>query len=136
LVEEQCKSPEAALKITQAGLDKAYEIFEFVAPDGLSGIDSSRANEGSGKVGGFDIPHKGKTLKGAELKSRSEWTMVPSKPVPEKLPSDVSTIHSGASFRKRQSCNWNMRLRRPNPLTTPISSTRQRQNSSVQKWKP
>jgi Protein tyrosine phosphatase-like protein, PTPLA len=32
LVEEQCTSPENALKIAQAGLDKAYELFEFVTP--------------------------------------------------------------------------------------------------------
>jgi hypothetical protein len=36
MVEEQCKSPEAAIQIAQAGLDKAYEVFQFVTPDGAS----------------------------------------------------------------------------------------------------
>jgi hypothetical protein len=88
LVEEQCKSPDAALKIAQAGLDKAYAIFEFVAPDGSS-VSLKEAmsakntekfetgfikGEGSDKAGGLEIPYKGKTLKGAELKAQvKKW---------------------------------------------------------------
>lgn len=82
LVEEQCKSPEACLKIAQAGLDKAYEIFEFVAPDG-SAVSLKKAMslkttekfstgfvQGEGAKGntGMEIPYNGTTLKGESLK--------------------------------------------------------------------
>jgi hypothetical protein len=88
LVEEQCKSPEAALKIAQAGLDKAYDIFEFVAPDGSSATLKEAMSaknteqfetgfikgEGTDKAGVLEIPYKGKTLKGAELKAQvKKW---------------------------------------------------------------
>ena len=88
LVEEQCKSPENALKVAQAGLDKAYEVFEFVAPDG-SAVSLKEAmavkntekfhtgiikGEGSNKTEGLEIPYKGKTLKGDELKAQvNKW---------------------------------------------------------------
>jgi hypothetical protein len=88
LVEEQCKSPEDALKIAQAGLDKAYELFEFIAPDG-SAVSVKEAmaaknaekfhtgfvkGEGSEKSDGLEVPYKGKTLKGEELKAQvKKW---------------------------------------------------------------
>jgi hypothetical protein len=84
LVEEQCKSPEDCLKIAQAGLDKAYELFEFVAPDGtavsLKEAMAAKNNEkfhtgyikgeGVQNATGLEIPYKGKTLKGEELKEQ------------------------------------------------------------------
>lgn len=88
LVEEQCKSPEAALKIAQAGLDKAYEIFEFVTPDG-SAVSLKEAmaakntekfetgfikGEGTNKPSGLEIPYKDKILKGDALKEQvKKW---------------------------------------------------------------
>eukprot|EP00980_Cylindrotheca_fusiformis_P029983 scaffold24137_cov206-Cylindrotheca_fusiformis.AAC.2 len=88
LVEEQCKSPEAALKIAQAGLDKAYEIFEFVAPDG-SAVSLKEAmaakntekfetgyikGEGIIKASGLEVPYKGEILKGEALKAQvKKW---------------------------------------------------------------
>merc|ERR1712194_127331 len=82
LVEEQCKSPESCLKIAQAGLDKAYEIFEFVAPDGSTVSVQEAMNtkttekfctghvKGEGAKGEsvMGIPYDGKTLKGDALK--------------------------------------------------------------------
>jgi hypothetical protein len=88
LVEEQCKSPENALKIAQAGLDKAYELFEFVAPDGssvslkeaMSAKNTEKFHtgflkgEGTQETTGLEIPYKGKTLKGEELKAQvKKW---------------------------------------------------------------
>lgn len=88
LVEEQCKSPENALKIAQAGLDKAYEIFEFIAPDG-SAVSLKEAmaakntekfetgiikGEGVQKAGGLEVPYKGEILKGDALKAQvKKW---------------------------------------------------------------
>eukprot|EP00934_Nitzschia_sp_Nitz4_P003826 Nitzschia sp. Nitz4//scaffold3_size479765//106428//108874//NITZ4_000043-RA/size479765-processed-gene-0.61-mRNA-1//1//CDS//3329550587//3816//frame0 len=89
LVEEQCKSPEDCLKIAQAGLDKAYELFEFVAPDGTAvSLKEAMAakNTESFHTGfvkgtasapgaqGLEVPYKGKTLKGEELKAQvKKW---------------------------------------------------------------
>lgn len=84
LVEEQCKSPEDCLKIAQAGLDKAYEVFEFIAPDGTAvSLKEAMAakntekfhtgfirGEGPKEATGLEIPYKGKTLKGEELKAQ------------------------------------------------------------------
>lgn len=84
LVEEQCKSPENALKIAQAGLDKAHEIFEFVAPDGSStSLKEAMAakntekfetgfvkGEGSRKAGGLEVPYKGEILREDALKAQ------------------------------------------------------------------
>jgi len=84
LVEEQCKSPEDCLKIAQAGLDKAYELFEFVAPDGaavsLKEAMAAKNNEkfhtgyikgeGMKEATGLEVPYKGKILKGEELKAQ------------------------------------------------------------------
>lgn len=88
LVEEQCTSPEAALKIAQAGLDKAYELFEFVAPDG-SAVSYKEAmskeadekfytkvikGEGKSKVDKLEVPYKGGTLSGDKLKAQvKKW---------------------------------------------------------------
>ena len=88
LVEEQCKSPENALKIAQAGLDKAYELFEFVAPDGSSvSLKEAMAakntekfetgfvkGEGNSKSSGLEVPYKGGILKGQALKEQvKKW---------------------------------------------------------------
>ncbi len=88
LVEEQCKSPEDCLKIAQAGLDKAYELFEFIAPDGtavslkeaMAAKNSEKFHtgfvrgEGPKDATGLEIPYKGKTLKGEELKAQvKKW---------------------------------------------------------------
>mmetsp|Transcript_1398 Transcript_1398/g.1898 ORF Transcript_1398/g.1898 Transcript_1398/m.1898 type:complete len:754 (-) Transcript_1398:1762-4023(-) len=87
LVEEQCTSPEAAVKIAQAGLDKAYELFEFVSPDGSAvsykeamSNTSKKADEkfhtmvikgtGKAKVDKLEIPYKGGTLSGDKLKEQ------------------------------------------------------------------
>lgn len=88
LVEEQCKSEEACLRIAQAGLDKAYEIFEFVAPDG-SAVSLQEAmnmkttekfftgfvkGEGAKEDVAMEIPYKGKILKGESLKDQvKKW---------------------------------------------------------------
>eukprot|EP00529_Nitzschia_sp_RCC80_P013865 CAMPEP_0113486298 /NCGR_PEP_ID=MMETSP0014_2-20120614/24925_1 /TAXON_ID=2857 /ORGANISM="Nitzschia sp." /LENGTH=755 /DNA_ID=CAMNT_0000379967 /DNA_START=161 /DNA_END=2428 /DNA_ORIENTATION=+ /assembly_acc=CAM_ASM_000159 len=84
LVEEQCTSPETCLKIAQAGLDKAYDTFEFVGKDG-SAVSFREAMEaknsekfftgvvkGEGKVkaDGMEVPYKGKILKGQALKDQ------------------------------------------------------------------
>jgi len=81
MVKEQCKSPEAALKVAQAGLDKAYELFEFIAPDG-SAVPFKEAMETNtdetfctgfiqGEAAKVDnvlkIPYKGKELEGQAL---------------------------------------------------------------------
>lgn len=88
LVEEQCKSPEECLKIAQAGLDKAHELFEFIAPDGTAvSLKNAMAapskekfhtgfirGEGTKEAKGLEIPYKGKTLKGEELKTQvKKW---------------------------------------------------------------
>lgn len=86
MVEEQCTSPEAALKIAQAGLDKAYELFEFVAEDGTSmsfkdAMDPKNApkaqfctgmikGNGVKKPNKLEVPYKGGTLSGQELKDQ------------------------------------------------------------------
>ena len=87
LVEEQCQSPEAALKIAQAGLDKAYELFEFVAPDG-SAMSFAKAmaqpkdtanafytheikgSSSTAKIETCQVPYKGETLSGDKLKAQ------------------------------------------------------------------
>jgi Protein tyrosine phosphatase-like protein, PTPLA len=89
MVEEQCKSPEAALKIAQAGLDKAYDLFEFVAPDGsavsIREAMAAKTTEkfhtafikGEGKKEGknqLEIPYHEKTLRGDKIKAQvKEW---------------------------------------------------------------
>jgi len=88
LVKEQCKSPDAALACAQAGLDKAYETFQFVAPDGssvsLKEAMAARNTEKfqTGLVKGeaasekkvLEIPYKGKILSGQALKDQvDKW---------------------------------------------------------------
>lgn len=89
MVEEQCQSPEAALKIAQAGLDKAYDTFEFIAPDGsavsLREAMAAKSSEkfhtafikGEGKKEGknqLEIPYDDRTLRGDKLKQQvKEW---------------------------------------------------------------
>jgi len=84
LVEEQCTSSEACLKIAQAGLDRAYEIFEFVAPDGSAVSVKEAMNtktteqfftgfiqgEGVKDDAVMEIAYNGKTLKGQALKDQ------------------------------------------------------------------
>jgi hypothetical protein len=88
LVEEQCKSPEAALKVAEAGLDRAYELFQFVAPDGsavsvkeaMAAKNSEKFHTGfikgeaTQKATSIEVPYKGKILKGQELKDQvKKW---------------------------------------------------------------
>jgi len=88
LVEEQCTNPENALKIAKAGLQKAYELFEFVAPDGTAmsfeTVMASTTTEkfatgfikGQGKLRTtqIEVPYKGKTLSGQALKDQvQKW---------------------------------------------------------------
>jgi hypothetical protein len=89
MVEEQCTSPEAALKIAQAGLDKAYEVFQFVTPDGasISLKDAMAAKSSDAFKTGFvqgtgskpspatlQVPYKGQTLIGKDLEQKvHEW---------------------------------------------------------------
>jgi hypothetical protein len=88
MVEEQCTSPEAALKVAQAGLDKAYEIFQFVSEDGTSvSLKEAMASNSSEKFHtGFikgvgpaskkvlEVPYKGEKLSGERLKQKvDEW---------------------------------------------------------------
>jgi len=84
MVEEQCRSPESALAVAKAGLAKAYEIFEFVAPDGTScsfeeamkaknhdkfhtGFIHGEKPKASNKI---EVPYNGKNLSGEELKAQ------------------------------------------------------------------
>lgn len=89
LVEAQCASPEAALKSAQAGLDKAYELFEFVSPDGSSTVNFLEAMSAknstkfyTGEIKGTGtapnselvVPYKKGSLKGQELKDQiKKW---------------------------------------------------------------
>lgn len=88
IVEEQCKSPEAAHQIAQAGLQKAYDLFEFIAPDGaavtLNEAMTAKNSDSfyTGTVKGqcaisrqqFEVPYKGRTLSGQELKDQvQKW---------------------------------------------------------------
>lgn len=85
MLQEQCTSPEAALQIAQAGLDKAYELFEFVTPDGsavsfgaamavktkekfFTGvIKGERASPAADRL---QVPYKGEILSGRKLKDQ------------------------------------------------------------------
>jgi len=90
LVEEQCKSPEAALKAARAGLDKAYDLFEFISEDGsttqslkeamakpakqqfLTGFVKGEAP--SANMEEMEVPYKNENLKGEDLKRQvKEW---------------------------------------------------------------
>jgi hypothetical protein len=88
MVEEQCKSPEAALAVAEAGLNKAYEVFEFVHPDGkTTSFAEAMASKSSEKFfTGFvkgeaasakkelEVPYKGTNLSGKALKDQvDKW---------------------------------------------------------------
>ncbi|KAL3935076.1 MAG: hypothetical protein SGARI_003121, partial [Bacillariaceae sp.] len=88
MVEEQCTSPEACLKIAQAGLDTAYDTFECVTAAGTamtvreamaaknseSFFDGFVQGQGTDKADGMEVPYKGKTLKGQALKDQvKKW---------------------------------------------------------------
>jgi len=84
LVEEQCKSPEAALKIAEAGLAKAYELFEFIDADGSAVSFEEAMNakntdkfctgfvQGTGtkRTEKLEVPYKGEILSGQRLKDQ------------------------------------------------------------------
>ena len=88
MVEAQCASPDAALQVARAGLEKAYEIFEFVNPDGSvvsvkeamskpsEGADGFRTGfiKGRGsreKGAALEVPYDGKRLSGEALKDQA-----------------------------------------------------------------
>ena len=88
LVQAQCESPEAALKSAQAGLSKAYELFEFVAPDGTAvsfeqAMSAKTSEEyytgfiqGTGTVANKElrVPYKDTILEGQALKDQvQKW---------------------------------------------------------------
>lgn len=89
MVERQCESPEKALASAEAGLQKARESFEFVAPDGtarsleeaMSATNTDKFHTGIVKGTGtktgsneLAVPYKGKTIKGQELKDQvAKW---------------------------------------------------------------
>eukprot|EP00550_Attheya_septentrionalis_P012864 CAMPEP_0198301456 /NCGR_PEP_ID=MMETSP1449-20131203/51650_1 /TAXON_ID=420275 /ORGANISM="Attheya septentrionalis, Strain CCMP2084" /LENGTH=752 /DNA_ID=CAMNT_0044003539 /DNA_START=26 /DNA_END=2284 /DNA_ORIENTATION=+ len=88
MVEEQCKSPKAALAVANAGLNKAYETFEFVSPDGstVNFAEAMKAKNteqfltgyikgtGAAPKKALQIPYKGKTLSGQALKDQvQKW---------------------------------------------------------------
>eukprot|EP00551_Chaetoceros_affinis_P007154 CAMPEP_0203667514 /NCGR_PEP_ID=MMETSP0090-20130426/4344_1 /ASSEMBLY_ACC=CAM_ASM_001088 /TAXON_ID=426623 /ORGANISM="Chaetoceros affinis, Strain CCMP159" /LENGTH=754 /DNA_ID=CAMNT_0050531703 /DNA_START=90 /DNA_END=2354 /DNA_ORIENTATION=+ len=89
MVEEQMSSEENALAVAVAGLKKAYEIFEFVSPDGTTTTSFGEAmakKSGSkfytGMVKGkapltknvLEVPYKGKNLSGQALKDQvDKW---------------------------------------------------------------
>lgn len=90
LVEKQCQSPTAALRAAQAGLERAYKLFEFVAPDGTATsfeeIMSTKHTERfyTGFIQGtmdkkkesavLSVPYQGGTLEGDELRRQvQKW---------------------------------------------------------------
>mmetsp|Transcript_1219 Transcript_1219/g.3464 ORF Transcript_1219/g.3464 Transcript_1219/m.3464 type:complete len:759 (-) Transcript_1219:35-2311(-) len=84
LVEEQCKSAQTALDVANAGMDKAYDTFQFVYPDGKAvslreamskpAADKFHTGYVKGEAAKPDkvlqIPYKGKTLSGEALKAQ------------------------------------------------------------------
>ena len=89
MVECSCKSPEDALKLANAGLDKAYDSFQFVSADGKTvsfrEIMESPAKEKfyTGFIKGestqakdkkLEVGYKDKSISGQELKSQiQKW---------------------------------------------------------------
>ncbi|KAL7504946.1 hypothetical protein ACHAXN_002466 [Cyclotella atomus] len=89
MVEKQCKSHEDALKLATAGLDKAYELFQFVNADGktvsFKQVMSEPSNDDkfcTGYIKGelasksnvLEVGYKGKSISGEELKSQvKKW---------------------------------------------------------------
>jgi hypothetical protein len=88
MVEEQMKSPQQALAVAEAGLNKAYEIFQFVDEDGNTTsfkeamAKTSKNPFHTGFIQGeapkaknvLEVPYKGKTLSGQALKDQvDKW---------------------------------------------------------------
>ena len=90
MVEAQCKSPEDALKVANAGLNKAYTMFQFISKDGktTSSFASAMSAQNDTKFcTGFvkgelappkdkklEISYKGKQISGDELKAQvKKW---------------------------------------------------------------
>jgi hypothetical protein len=89
MVELQCRSTEAALAVAEAGLKKAYEIFQFVDPDDGTTTSFQEAMAKQAKTQfytGFikgeaslakkelEVPYKGQTLSGQALKNQiTKW---------------------------------------------------------------
>jgi len=88
MVEEQMKGTDEALRVANAGLDKAYEMFEFHNEDGsVTSFKEAMANPGkgakycTGKVKGtgpakkeIEVPYKNTILKGQPLKDQvDKW---------------------------------------------------------------
>mmetsp|Transcript_5716 Transcript_5716/g.11160 ORF Transcript_5716/g.11160 Transcript_5716/m.11160 type:complete len:786 (-) Transcript_5716:180-2537(-) len=83
MVEAQCKSPEDALKVANAGLNKAYTMFQFISKDGKTTTSFASAMSAkndtkfcTGFVKGeletpknkqLEIAYKGKQISGDEL---------------------------------------------------------------------
>ena len=90
MVEAQCKSPEDALKVANAGINKAYTTFQFVSKDGKTTTSFASAMSAkndtkfcTGFVKGelappkdkkLEIAYKGKQISGDELKVQvNKW---------------------------------------------------------------
>ena len=90
MVEAQCNSPEDALKVAKAGIDKAYSTFQFISKDGSTTTSfaeaMSRKNDtkfSTGFVKGelaapkdkkCEIQYKGKSISGDELRAQvKKW---------------------------------------------------------------
>ena len=88
MVELQCKSEAAALKIAEAGLDYMHSNFQFIAEPNGKSISFKQAMEaktegyetgffqGTGKAANdkLTVPYKGKDLSGDELKAQvAKW---------------------------------------------------------------
>ena len=88
--EAQCKSPEDALKVANAGINKAYLTFQFISKDGKTTTSfaeaMSRKNDSSfftGFVKGelsapknkkCEVQYKGKSISGDELRAQvKKW---------------------------------------------------------------
>merc|ERR1719221_17659 len=86
MVEAQCRSPEDALKVARAGLEKAYETFQFVSADGTTTTSFASAMSAkndtkfcTGFVKGqlpppsdrkLEVSYKGRLISGDELKAQ------------------------------------------------------------------
>ena len=91
MVEAQCKSPEDALKVANAGINKAYLTFQFVSKDGKTtsfaeAMSLSRRNDNKFSTGFVkgelaapkdkkcEVQYKGKSISGDELKAQvKKW---------------------------------------------------------------
>lgn len=88
LVEEQCKnSPEMSLSAAKAGLNQAYDLFEFIHEDGTTqSLKEAMASPCKTELftgfvkgelqesGEIKVPYKGEILKGLQLKNQvQQW---------------------------------------------------------------